>query len=678
MRKLLRLTWLITLCIFSLPLFSQRIVSGKTLSKPGNRPVPYTNIGIIGTPIGTISNTDGSFLIQIPKEYQNDTLIFYSLGFGQRAVPLLSLSQSSNLTIFLKEKSTTLEAVEVSAKKSKNKKFWFGNRYAKGGSLYADSVAAGSAMALLIENKYPSYHNDLQLPVYLEQVRIQIFRNTMGNFKLRVRLCEVDSITGIPGKDLLDKNVIVESNVNKGWLDIDMTPYNITLDTIRFFLVVEWLMTEQDRLSLLGQYKQYRIDHPERVTIDTSVVDGKKVSYYSWHGLMAGTFLAVSRIPFSLNNYKAFVRENSFGEWKRSPSIPTITIHTSDQRPSKRTTTKRADETCKGVTCAMQKKASDFLNEHNVNGMQLAVGQKNTIVFSEAFGFADEESGRPTTTRTQFRIGSVSKSVTSAALIKLVADGKLDLDAPIQKYVPSFSELKYPVTTRQLAGHLAGIRHYNENDIHDLVRTEHFDNATDAIRIFKNDSLLFKPGTQFHYSSYGWNLIGAVIEGATHTNFLRYLDKNIWEPLGMHQTYGDKADSLMSDRSTFYEPTGQKASFEDLSYKYPGGGLLSTAEDLVRLGNELLHGNYFDNDLKKVLFTSQRTTDGKETNYGLGWYIGKDNNGHRVWFHAGDLMNSSAYLLIYPDDDLVIAFAANSQEGLLFDIRSIAPLYYRK
>src|SRR5688572_28779281 len=132
---------------------------------------------------------------------------------------------------------------------------------------------------------------------------------------------------------------------------------------------------------------------------------------------MAGTFLAVSRIPSSLNNYKAFVRENSFGEWRRSPSIPTITIHTSDQRPSDRAKTKRADKKCEDINCVIDKMVSDFLNDHNVNGMQLAIGQKNKIVFSEAFGLADEESAKPTTTRTQFRIGSVSKSVTSAALI---------------------------------------------------------------------------------------------------------------------------------------------------------------------------------------------------------------------------------------------------------------------
>jgi hypothetical protein len=354
MRICLRIVCLAIFCCFVFPSYSQRVVSGKVLSKPNNQPVAYANIGILKTPIGTISNGDGSFLIKIPRELENDTLIFYALGLGQRTIPLSSLSGTSNLTIYLKEKSTMLETVEVSAKKSKNKKYWFGNRFAKGGSLYADSIAAGSAMALLIENKYPAYHDGIQLPVYLEQVRIRIFRNTMGDFKFRVRLCEVDERTGTPGKDMLDENVIIQSRITKGWLDVDMSPYNIKLDSIKFYLVVEWLMTDQDRLSLLGQYNEYRKAHPERVTVDTAIVDGKKVSFYSWQGLIAGTFLAVSRIPFSLNNYKAFVRDNSFGEWRRSPSIPTITIHTSDQRVSKTITAKGTNEKCGDVNCILK------------------------------------------------------------------------------------------------------------------------------------------------------------------------------------------------------------------------------------------------------------------------------------------------------------------------------------
>jgi CubicO group peptidase (beta-lactamase class C family) len=277
-------------------------------------------------------------------------------------------------------------------------------------------------------------------------------------------------------------------------------------------------------------------------------------------------------------------------------------------------------------------------------------------MISKGFGFADVAGKLPVATQTQFRIGSISKALTSAALIKLATEKSLDLDAPVQNYVPAFPEKKFVVTTRQLAGHLAGIRHYAESE---LIQKRHYHNSTESISIFKDDSLLFKPGTQYAYSSYGWNLIGAVIEGAAHENYLDYMVKNIWVPLEMNQTYGDIADSAMANRSRFYYATGEQAGSDDLSYKYPSGGLLSTTEDLVKFGNELLRGRYFDRDLKKQLFESQHTSDGKPTSYGLGLNTVKDKNGHRVWYHAGDLPESSGYLLIYPDDDMVIAFLAN-------------------
>ena len=124
--------------------------------------------------------------------------------------------------------------------------------------------------------------------------------------------------------------------------------------------------------------------------------------------------------------------------------------------------------------------------------------------------------------------------------------------------------------------------------------------------------------------------------------------------------------------------TGEEAEGYDLSYKYPSGGLISTTEDLVRFGNELLHGNYFDGALTKQLFEPQNTSSNESTNYGLGWNIVKDKNGHRVWYHAGELLESSGYLLIYPDDDIVIAFLANSGNGISFDIQNIGELFYKK
>src|SRR5258706_13796366 len=114
------------------------------------------------------------------------------------------------------------------------------------------------------------------------------------------------------------------------------------------------------------------------------------------------------------------------------------------------------------------------------------------------------------TDSTKFRIASITKSVSASALVKLVSENKIDLDAPIQKYIPQFPEKKYPITTRQLAGHLAGFRDYTS--VADLIHTEHYDNATQALKVFENDTLLFKPGSQFYYSFVGWSLIGAIIE----------------------------------------------------------------------------------------------------------------------------------------------------------------------
>lgn len=104
----------------------------------------------------------------------------------------------------------------------------------------------------------------------------------------------------------------------------------------------------------------------------------------------------------------------------------------------------------------------------------------------------------------------------------------------------------------------------------------------------------------------------------------------------------------------------------------------AATEDLVKFGNALLHSSYFDPTLVKDFVESQFTSDDTPTGYGLGWYVSHDRNGHRIWYHAGDLLNSSAFLVIYPDDDIVVAFLANSQQGLLLDIQQIGALFYQQ
>ncbi|MGI4741060.1 MAG: serine hydrolase domain-containing protein [Janthinobacterium lividum] len=313
--------------------------------------------------------------------------------------------------------------------------------------------------------------------------------------------------------------------------------------------------------------------------------------------------------------------------------------------------------------------------QKGIPGIQIAVSVKGQTILSQGLGYADVANQLPVTTSTQFRIGSISKSLTSAALLKLLEEQRLDLDAPIQRYVPTFPRKPYPITTRQLAGHLAGIRHYNLDDPHDANRTEHYQTVTQALAIFQQDPLLFEPGTQYHYSSYGWNLIGAVIEGIVGQAYLPYMQRTIWLPLGMVHTYGDQVDSIMPDRSKFYQNNGKLIPPDDMSSKYPSGGILSTADDLVLYGNSLLVNTLFKPKLTRLLFASQTTRAGRSVHYGLGWHVGLTASGHRVYWHDGLVAGGSGYLLLYPDDKIVVSILANSRLGHDLPAQALGELF---
>lgn len=659
--------------------FGQRIIKGRTLNRSTKEAVPYVNIGIRNTNIGTISNLDGSFSIIIPQKLGSDTLIFSALGFGKRIIPIKLLEQDNDITILLSEKTTLLNQITVKASKQKNKTFELGNRSFNGGVYEPDTTYAGRCIALLIENKDSYIQKGLVFPAYLGKVNLRIFRNNLKSFKFRIRLNDVDSLTGQPNEDLLQQSIIVASSMKNGWLNFDLSHLNYRI-TKPFFVTFEQILDINDRTAIADGYRDFMKKHPERLKVDTVEFEGKKVVHLKIMrgGIdLPGTFIGISSTKTNL--FSCFERENSLGNWKKVRGIVSAYITLNTQTNVANAVTTSAEIPCKdALECKVQKLCKDFMDENAMNGMQLSISKGNKPKYSFNLGYADVENNIRVTDSTRFRMNSISKAMTSVALIKLMSEQKLDLDAPVQRYLPDFPEKKYPISTRQLAGHLAGFRDYNENDLSDYIRTEHFDNAIQALKVFKDDTLLFEPNTQFHYSSFGWNLIGAVIEGASGQNYLQYMNRNIWQPLKLSSTCGDDTKSTINNRSKFYDATGQENDLGDLSYKYAGGGLLSTTEDLIKFGNELLHGKYIDTNLKKVLFESQYTTDKKATGYGIGWYTGKDKNGHRIWYHAGDSFSSSSYLIIYPDDDIVIAFLGNSQAGVLFDVQKIGELFYRE
>lgn len=310
-----------------------------------------------------------------------------------------------------------------------------------------------------------------------------------------------------------------------------------------------------------------------------------------------------------------------------------------------------------------------------IPGLAVAVAIDGKLVYAEGFGYADLEQRVPAWPTTKFRIGSISKPLTAAALMQLVEEGKVDLDAPVQKYVPSFPDKGAKITSRMLAGHLAGIRHYKDDE---FLISRHYDSVLEGLKIFENDPLVSPPGTKFNYSSYGFNLLSAVIESASGENFVSYMQNYVFTPLGLIDTLADQNRPIIEERSRFYsrEKDGplENAPYVDNSYKWAGGGFLSTAEDLVRFGSALLQPGFLKESSLQLLFTSQRTTSGEETGYGMGWGIRKAASGKRIYEHAGGSVGGSCQVILYPDSHLVVALVTNlgSAPWKIEDVEAIA------
>lgn len=293
-------------------------------------------------------------------------------------------------------------------------------------------------------------------------------------------------------------------------------------------------------------------------------------------------------------------------------------------------------------------------------GLQVAVLVRGHLAWSEGFGHSNVETRTPITPLSRFRVGSVSKPLTAAALARLVEEGRVDLDAPVQSYAPGFPEKRWPITTRQVAGHLAGIRHYRGEE---FLSARRYDTVAEGLEIFADDSLLFEPGTRYSYSSYGWNLVSAVIESAAEEPFLDVMRRTVFEPLGLAHTVPDFTDSLVAYRTSYYiqgeDGTLLNAPYVDNSYKWAGGGFLSTAEDLVRFADAHSRPGFLEAETLELLFRSQRTSDGRDTDYGIGWGTRTDEAGRRRVSHGGGSVGGTTALVLYPDERVAVAMIVN-------------------
>ncbi len=304
------------------------------------------------------------------------------------------------------------------------------------------------------------------------------------------------------------------------------------------------------------------------------------------------------------------------------------------------------------------------MHSNKIPGLSIGF-MKDDFTWARGFGYADLENKVKAQPQSSYRMASVSKTFTAIAVLKLVEDGKIDLDEEVQTYVPDFPKKKWPVTVRQLLGHLSGISHYKDYD-----KEGHFKdhmNTEQALSVFKDFDLVAEPGTKYHYSSYGFNLLGAVVENASGRPFGECITKIVFKPLGMNASRMDSPEDLIPNRVQGYRLINgeiKNSEFVDISSRFAAGGTRSTVIDLLKYGKGVCEKKILKPEAWDSVFTSMATREGQSTWYGMGWRVAPL-KGHFNASHSGSQPETKTQLLIFPTENFVIAVGANLEEANL-------------
>jgi len=314
----------------------------------------------------------------------------------------------------------------------------------------------------------------------------------------------------------------------------------------------------------------------------------------------------------------------------------------------------------------IRKLVRDHMAEWKVPGATASIGLDGRVVWSEGFGYADLENQVPARENSVYRTASIGKAMTATAAMALAERGTLDLDAPIQKYCPRFPGKPWPITARDLISHTSGIRHYGgPNEQAELFNTRHYDHVSAAIDIFKDDSLMIRPGSDMLYTTWGYVTLGCVLEGASHEEFREFMRKTVFVPAGMTDTRDDDPAAIVPNRARGYALESGRlrvARWVDMSSKMAAGGWITTAPDLVRFMNAWMSGTLVSRPTMETMLKPYRLPhDGTVDHFGMGWFV-DEYRGSKTAFYGGSTPGISGIISFIPDRKLAIAVLFNLEE----------------
>jgi serine beta-lactamase-like protein LACTB, mitochondrial len=331
------------------------------------------------------------------------------------------------------------------------------------------------------------------------------------------------------------------------------------------------------------------------------------------------------------------------------------------------------DELDTDTALALDELLTKTVDQYGVVGVSLACVVDGKLIDVRSQGWEDALADVPASDLTHYRWASISKPLTSVAIARQVARGGFDLDADVRMLVPEFPDKGVTIHPRDILRHQSGITHYEG-----ALRTWReydseypFEQLVNGLDLFKESPLRFAPGAQYSYSTHAWTLLGLALERAGKKPYPELVRALVLEPAGMQSTEPDFRSHAIPHRSKGYERDASDRLVEtlddDVAWKLPGGGWTSTVGDLARFGAALIGSELLDAAQKEALWTKQKTSDGAETDMGLGFFLG-ELDGDRLVSHSGGQRKASTFLAILPERRLAVAAMSNTNTAPMEDL----------
>jgi CubicO group peptidase (beta-lactamase class C family) len=299
----------------------------------------------------------------------------------------------------------------------------------------------------------------------------------------------------------------------------------------------------------------------------------------------------------------------------------------------------------------------------DVPGASVIVVRGSDVVFRKSFGLANFEERIATTPDTHFRLASVTKQFTAAAILTLAGQGRLSLDDSVRRWLPSLPPVADAITIRHLLTHTSGLIDYE--DVMPSTTTVPLKDA-DVLRLLETQSTTyFPPGSSYRYSNSGYSLLALIVEKSSGKRFADFLREQIFTPLGMTTTVAhEEGVSTVVNRAFGYSRDGSswRRTDQSLTSAVLGdGGIYTSADQLVPWLHALDQGRFAEASVPRT------TTDKKGVSYGFGWRI-SEHDGRRIVSHTGESIGFRNAVVRFPDEKLSVVVLTNRNEGEPYEL----------